>query len=237
MITSKAIVFQTVKFQDNHLIVKCFTEIDGLKSYFVRGVLGSKKGQSKRAMFQPLSLLEIEAQHKNKGQLEYFKEVKLAYPYQTIPFDVQKSSILLFLSEVLHQSIKETENPNPTLFQYIYTQLCWFDQTDSFSHFHLTFLLQLTKYLGFYPSEENLQNPYFEMIEGVFITEETLSCLTLKHTNLVKKLLETPAQITHKTFSNAEKKWLLHFLMEYYALHSEGFYKPKSLEILAEVYS
>jgi len=56
-----------------------------------------------------LTILEIEANHKNKGTLEHFKEIKLATAFSTINTDVFKSTIVIFLSEMLHHSIHEEE--------------------------------------------------------------------------------------------------------------------------------
>ena len=109
IITSKAIVFNTIKYSDSSLIVKCFTEQEGIKSYLVRGVLNSKKRKIQVAYFQPLTQLNIEAIHKQKSNLHTLKDVSISYPYQTIYKDVIKQSIVLFISEVLTKSIQEEE--------------------------------------------------------------------------------------------------------------------------------
>jgi DNA repair protein RecO (recombination protein O) len=83
------------------LIVKCFTKSHGLKSYFVRDAFSGRKSNQKIAYFQPLTILEIEAVHKNKGTLENFKEIKISTPFQTIHTDIYKSTIVMFVSEVL----------------------------------------------------------------------------------------------------------------------------------------
>ena len=103
-VKTKAIVLSALKFQESSLIVKCFTQSDGLKSYFVRNAVASKSakvGGAKTAYFQPMTLLEIEAIHKNKGTLEQLKEIKIYQPYQTIPNEILKSSMLLFIAELL----------------------------------------------------------------------------------------------------------------------------------------
>jgi DNA repair protein RecO (recombination protein O) len=48
--------------------------------------------------------------HKNKGTLENFKEIKISTPFQTIHTDIYKSTIVMFVSEVLHHSIHEENN-------------------------------------------------------------------------------------------------------------------------------
>ena len=95
-VKTKAIVLSSLKYQEKSLIVKCFTESDGLKSYFVPSAYSAKKANQKIAYFQPLTLLEIEANHKNKGTLEHFKEIRLAHSYYTITTDIVKSTLLFF---------------------------------------------------------------------------------------------------------------------------------------------
>lgn len=236
LVKTKAIVISSLKFQEKSLIVKCFTLSNGLKSYFVRDAFSSKKASQKIAYFQPFSILEIEAVHKNKGTLENFKEIKTAVPFQSIHTDIVKSTMVLFLSEMLHYSIQEEEK-NEQLFLFLETALTWLDHHDEISNFHLILLLEITKYLGFYPdlSENNL--PFFEMNEGVFSLFQTGNMLSEHETNLFKKLIDLKFDNDQKVFHVLERQILLKILIDYYSLHLEGFKKPKSLEILKEVFS
>jgi DNA repair protein RecO (recombination protein O) len=235
-IKTQAIVLSAIKFQEKSLIVKCFTQSDGLKSYFIQSAFSSKKSNQKIAYFQPLNILEIEANHKNKGTLEHFKEVKLAYNYQNINTDIVKSSMVLFLSEVLHNSIFEEEK-NENLFSFLETSLMWLDTHDSISNFHLIFLLQLTKFLGFYPQMQETEANYFEMIDGVFSPLQGTSCLNEHETLLLKKLINLKFEDTKKNFHKEERQVLLKVLLEYYSIHLQGFKKPNSLEVLKEIFS
>lgn len=235
-IKTQAIVLSAIKFQEKSLIVKCFTKSDGLKSYFIPTAFSSKKSSQKIAYFQPLNILEIEANHKNKGTLEHFKEVKLAYNYQNINTDIVKSSMVLFLSEVLHNSIFEEEK-NENLFSYLETSLMWLDTHDTISNFHLIFLMQLTKFLGFYPQLQETNAAYFEMIDGVFSPFQGISCLNEHETQLLKKLLNLRFEDTQKNFHKEERQVLLKIILEYYSIHLQGFKKPNSLEVLKEIFT
>jgi len=109
LVKTKAIVLSALKYQEKSLIVKCFTQSDGLKSYFVPNAFAAKKSNQKIAYFQPLTILEIEATHKNKGTLEHFKESRLATPYNSDNTNIVQSTILIFLSEVMHHRSREEE--------------------------------------------------------------------------------------------------------------------------------
>lgn len=235
-VKTKAIVLSALKFQDKNLIVKCFTESDGLKSYFIRGAFSTTGRGSKAAYFQPLTILDIEAVHKNKGTLETLKEFKIATPFATLHHEVTKSTIVLFLSEMLHHSIREEER-NAPLFAFLETALDWFDHHDAIANFHLILLLEVTKYLGFYPDVTHLEAKYFEMTEGVFSDFHAISSLSENETGLLRRLMALKFDDAHKAFHVSERQALLKILVDYYAYHLEGFRAPQSLEVLREIFS
>lgn len=236
LVKTKAIVISSLKFQEKSLIVKCFTLSNGLKSYFVRDAFSNRKGSQKIAYFQPLSILEIEAVHKNKGTLENFKEIKTAVPFQSIHTDIVKSTMAMFLSEMLHYSIQEEEK-NESLFLFLETALTWLDNHDEISNFHLILLLETTKYLGFYPDVSEIDLPYFKMNDGVFTLFHGLGSLTEHETSLLKKLIDLKFDNVQKVFHVIERQILLKILIDYYSFHLDGFKKPKSLDVLREIFS
>lgn len=236
LVKTKAIVISSLRYQEKSLIVKCFTQSDGLKSYFVQSAFSNKKSSQKIGYFQPLTILEIEAIHKNKGTLEHFKEIKLATAYQTINTDVIKSTIVIFLSEMLHHSIQEEEK-NESLFTFLETALLWLDTHEETSNFHLILLLEITKFLGFYPDVTEIENNHFEMKDGIFSPFLGTSCLTQHETHLFKKLIDLKFDSNQKVFAGIERQILLKILLDYYTIHLDGFKKPKSLDVLKEVFA
>lgn len=235
-VKTKAIVLSSLKFQEKSLIVKCFTQSHGLKSYFVRDAFSSRKSNQKIAYFQPMTVLDIEAVHKNKGTLESFKEIKIASPFHSIHSDIYKSTIVMFVSEILHHSIHEEEK-NEHLFTFLETALEWLDNHDEVANFHLILMLETTKYLGFYPDISDMDMPFFEMTEGVFTPFHAISSLTEHETNLFKKLVDLKFDNDQKVFHVLERQIVLKILIDYYSFHLDGFKKPKSLDVLKEVFS
>ena len=236
LVKTKAIVLSALKYQEKSLIVKCFTKSEGLKSYFVPSAFSTKKSSQRIAYFQPLTILEIEANHKNKGSLEHFKEIKVGYPYQTINLDIFKTTIVIFLSEVLHHAIKEEEK-NESLFTFLETALIWLDTHDEIANFHLILLLEVTKFLGFYPDDSEADLPFFDITEGNFTLHQGMNSLSQNESFLLKKLIELKFDSGQKLFTSSERQLLLKNLLDYYAIHLDGFKKPKSLEVLKEVFS
>ncbi len=238
IVSTKAIVFNAIKYGDSSLIIKCFTQKEGIKSYMLAGVLSSKKRKIKAAYFQPLTQLEIVANHNNKGNLNSIKEVQVTYHYKSIPTNIVKQTIVLFLSEVLSNIIREEEK-NTALFNYIEAGLQWLDTHKSIANFHLLFLLNLSYFLGFYPEVTNNHKKGFNLLEGCF-TDEIYQKEIIKKEKLVlfKKLLGIHFDaIEDVSFHKKERQLILQVILQYFELHLGSFKKPKSLAILETVFS
>jgi DNA repair protein RecO (recombination protein O) len=238
IINTKAIVLSSLKYGDTSLIVRCFTLNEGIKTYLVRGVLKAKKGKIKAAYFQPLTQLNIEASHNNKGNLNSLKEVHVINPYKSIHSTIFKQTIVLFLSEILSSSIQEEEE-NALLFSFIETSLIWLDTHDKISNFHLLFMLNLSKYLGFYPDVSGVENQYFNLLDGGFIPS-ALEKEVIYGDDLhqFKKLLGTNFDTVETVkFSKRERQQVLSIIIRYFELHLDGFRNPKSLGVLETVFS
>lgn len=236
LVTTKAIVISAIKYAEADLIVKLFTESSGLKSYHLRGVLKSKKGKFRASQFQPLTLLEIQANHKNKGTLEYLKDVKVSEPYKTLHTDIVKSTVVMFLSEMLKYAVQEEESNNK-MFEYIEESLLWYDAHTT-ANFHLLFLLNLTKFLGFYPDTQNFDRHYFNLLDGTFEDwESNRYCISGEELLILKTLLGTTIDdISRRKLHRNNRLSFLNCLMLYYELHLQGFKKPKSLTVLKDLF-
>src|ERR1700750_1569339 len=105
---TRAIVLHTIKYSETSVIAKIYTERFGLVSYIVKGVR-SAKSKSKASLLQPLTLLEMEVSPRETKQFQFIKEFRRAYNYRAIPFDIMRSSVALFLLEVISKSIREHE--------------------------------------------------------------------------------------------------------------------------------
>lgn len=236
-VTTKAIVLSSLKYGDTSLIVKAFTQSDGLKSYLLKGILTSKKGKLKPGLFQPLTQLEIVAVHKNKGTLESIREAKVVQHYQTLQTDIVKNSLVLFLAETLSIAIQEEEE-NLGLFEYLTYAFYWLDTRESNPNFHLLFLLHLTKYMGFYPETSDAEMPYFDLLEGCFLASPTLNPMLngIALKNFKQFLGINFDGLFSVKLNNDQRQDLLKKLLLYFELHLQGFRMPKSLAVLNAVF-
>ncbi len=236
-VKTKAIVISSLKYGEADLIVKLFTQSSGLKSYLLRNILKSRKGKLRTSLFQPLTHLDIEANHKDKGTLERMREAKVTHHYQSLHTDVVKSSIVLFLSEVLRSSIQEEEE-NRSLFHFLENTTLWLDTNEQNSNFHLLFLLHLTQHLGFYPDVSTKDLPYFNLLDGTFEHAEINNyCHNDYRISLLKTLLGTNFDgLTDIKLNQNQRTAFLHMLLQYYELHLHGFKKPRSLAVLNTIF-
>ncbi|TYB78871.1 DNA repair protein RecO [Bizionia myxarmorum] len=232
----KAIVLSKIKFRDNDLIISCYTQHRGLSSYLIRGAFKSRRPGT-IAYYQLLSQLEIVETYKPNQSLHYIKEVKSSFVYKTLHTNVIKSSIVLFLAEVLANVLKEEEQ-NILLFDYLETALQWLDSETSYANFHLLFLLKLTKHLGFYPDMTQTEVGVFNLQSGYFeANSKHIYAVSLGNNLILKQLLDINFDALNRVKLNADQRQaFLNMLMQYFELHLGYFKKPKSLQIFNEVF-
>ncbi len=237
VVATKAIVFSALKYSEADLIVTCFTQEAGIKSYMLRGVFKSKKGAVRVSYFQPLMQLDIVANHKNKGTLEYIKDVKVTQAYKTLHTNIVKMGVVMFTAEMLKSCIKEEEK-NESLYNFIEESINWLDEAEEISNFHISFLLQLTKYLGFYPDTSDKEAQFFNLLEGYFENFETSRySISGISTEALKQFLDKNLQQTAAIkLSKSERAGTLDLLIKYYQLHIQNFQIPKSLAVLGQLY-
>lgn len=235
MIKTPAIVLSSLKYGDSAKIIKLYTETSGLKSFISNSVY--TKHNRKNALFTSLNQIEIIFEDKNNQNLLYFKEVSHAFHYESLYQSPTKTTIALFLSEILNSVLNEEESNRP-LFQFIKNSLIEFDKKQTaFADFHLWFLTNLTRYLGFYPNLENDAH-YFDLTNGVS-SQEIPSGFYITGTDLqnFEKLISLNFFNQSQTaFSQQQRNLLLSTLVRYYELHLADFRQPKSLEILNQIF-
>ncbi|MEN0055116.1 MAG: DNA repair protein RecO [Mucilaginibacter sp.] len=237
---TRGIVFKATDYGESSVIVQLFTEKFGLQSYIING---AKKPKAKigRNMLQPLHLLDLVVYHKNTGSVQRIAELKNSPVLQTIPYDVIKSCIAIFLNEVLYKAIKQ-QSADENLFDFVFSAIEWLDhQKDNVANFHLLFLVRLSRYLGFFPDRFLAADAdYFDMKNGTFsrYKPDSLLYLSPPHTQNFGLLLQCNFEnMQQLKFSNDERRYLIQKMLEYYALHIEGFGNIRSADVLEEVLS
>ena len=238
LVNTKAIVISKLRYRDHDLIVKCYTEHFGVQSYLLRGVLKSKKGKIKSAYFQLLSQLDLIVSYKESRSLQSIKEVRPSILYNDIHTNVIKSAIAMFLAEVLSGILKEEEG-NKGLYSYLENVFVLLDTSDKVTNFHLLFLLKLTQFLGFYPEFNNSHFEYFNLEEGKFQPNKSnLYCITNQTLVDFKRILGINFdELKSVKLNTSRRRELLNVILLYFELHLGNLTKPKSVEVLNQVFA
>lgn len=258
-VKTRAIVLQSIKYGDSSLVVKMLTEEMGIQSFMVKGVYG-KKSKMKAALFQNMMLLDIVAEI-GGSSLGFIKDISLSHYYRSISLDFKKTTILIFISELLSKSIAESE-PDEVMFNYIYSSMLWLDEAESgYADFPIIFAMRLSYYLGFFPNLDTYtEGSCFDLLNGNFkrgnnndiyqldaelskafyqlsVISYQLSAVGQLSTDNSQQTLSDLSQVF--SFSGSlvlsTRRQLLEAVVTYYKLHSDNVREIKSLEVLREM--
>ena len=106
---ARGIVLGTLKYGEKGVIAHILTDTLGRQSYMVQGIRPSSHG-SKMALLQPMFAVEFEGLTSSKMSM---------HRMHTTPFDIRKSTQMLFMAEVLYRLIRENE-PIESLFDFVW---------------------------------------------------------------------------------------------------------------------
>ncbi|REA59350.1 DNA repair protein RecO [Dyadobacter luteus] len=225
---TRGIALSYIKYKESSIIAKIYTELFGVQTYIVNGVRSSSAKHNRIALFQPLTLLDLVVYHKGKqDEIHRISEIKCYHPFKTLPYHVLKSSLALFITEILVKSLREEEENQP-LFYFLEQSVIYLDEADDgFENFHIQFMLQLASYLGFgVETQEDLEREihhhHFPQIGdaieltamGRMIAEDYGTVIALDRTRRVSILEKT---------------------LFFFKIHLEGLGEIRSLDVLKEV--
>jgi len=223
---TKGLVISFLRYRETSIIVRIFTRELGLKSYIVNGVR-SKGAKSKMAFYQPLTLLDLVVYDKEGASLNRVSEVRLSKAYERIPFDFQRSSIAMFMGEVLGKSIYE-DYQNESFYDFIEYSLGLLDEDSVILvHFPLVFLWESSKYLGFAPNDA--ASFFDELSDEAYHPEQVKGEM-----DYLDILIEDSFSCNQKIHAAHRKNLLDHFLV-YYSKHLESAQEWKSVKVLRQL--
>ena len=236
---TKAIILHSIKYGDTGVIAYVYTLHYGRLSLLVQGVR-KKNARIRLNNLQPLQVLDIDFYYKEKNEMHRLKELKPVLSQDSILFDINKTTVALFVAEILYKTLKEHVN-NETLFYFLVKKIEELELLkENLSLFHIQFLFDFTLYLGFFPNSDNIEtSAYFNMREGIFTR------LKPGHEFYVTgELLDYFRKMFYREDTIAEKERipvfyrneLLNILLDYYLLHIDTFGNLKSLSVLKDVF-
>ncbi|WP_075603880.1 DNA repair protein RecO [Saccharicrinis aurantiacus] len=238
--TTRGIVLNYTRYGETSVISHIFTEEFGRQSYMINGVK-SRKNKGKNIFLQPLALVDLEVYNKNKSQIQRVKDFKVNTPFFQIPFEPLRRSIAFFMAEVLSKSLTEEHKPHNNLFNFLHQSIEILDSDiQGLENYHLFFLLQLTKPLGFFPNIDNhINSRYFDLNNGHFtdIEPSHKHFMNAWETEILKEISHLGlTQLGLLKLNRESRTQFLEKLLQYYNYHLHGFTKIKSLDILKELF-
>lgn len=226
------ILLSKIDYSESSLILRFFTREEGLVSFLFQG--GKKKKGN--ALF-PLSRAEINCYKRSDSSLSKISSIDISTVKQELFFDPIRSSILFFVSELCSTTI-QNEEEDLALYQFLEQEIDFIHNSKEFTNYPIYFLLEYTKYLGFYP--QSCSNAlFFDLEEGEFtvgkpvghkyISDDSIAILN----SLVN---QPPTEILARTISKSSRKKMLNNLLTYYRFHQAGFKELKSIEVLEALF-
>jgi DNA repair protein RecO (recombination protein O) len=237
ILNSSGIVLSTLRYSDSSVIARIYTQAKGLRSFMVRTGKG-KNALPKLAMLQPLSLVDISFSDDERKNLHTLRSLERGVALKDIPFNPVKTCIALFVAEMIGRAIEEQEH-NPELFKFLQNSILLLDdETESPANFHLKFLIEFTRFLGFYPSDDYRAGAQFDLTEGEFLLGDSIhpyfidKQLSGRFYELIKVGMSTYGSVK---LPNEQRRELLQKLIDYYRLHLDGMKEINSHKVLEEV--
>lgn len=236
---SKGIVLRNTNYGESSIISRIYTLEDGVQSFIINSVRKGK-GSIKPSHLMPLNLLEMVFYFKPNAGIHRIKELKCNPILSNIHEDVIKNSLSLFFTEVINLSIKEEES-NPALFQFLESFIQLLDlEHGSLRHFPHFFMVQYSKYLGFFPKGNYTSGDVFDLVEGRYThhAEPGNPALDEQCTNYLWQLSSMNIdQVNTLLTGKHVRDEFLQGIVQYYELHMLHGRKIKSHIVIKQVLS
>jgi DNA repair protein RecO (recombination protein O) len=206
-------------------------------------VHGARKRKSNHppALFQALQIVNVEMSYREKANLQTLKEINLVHQLTQLHTQIVKSSIALFLAELIQKTIREEEK-NEGLFNFFYHFILQLDQApmEQAANYHLWFMVQHSRFLGILPAANfdaahqvfNMQSGEFEAeVPAPFRFQAELGIL------LQQLLISSLDELKDLKLSQSQRRKLLNGLVQYYQIHLPEMGELKSLDVLETVFA
>lgn len=230
---TRGIILHRFLHTDNKVIVKIYTELYGTNAYLCFRSSSKKNSH----LFLPMSLVDMEAERKNKGNFDYIKEAKTLSNIYLGEYDIAASSVCMFLNEILYKLLSDA-GEDRALFDFLFSSLQQFFTQKFTPDFHLRFLTALTRELGCFPENNYTSSEMiFNMEKSCFMhnsdAKKEEKMLGFYFHCLLKQGLFPANQ--EEIIPYIYRNPLLDMILSYYTLHLVDLSQIKSHEILKTV--
>lgn len=224
-VKTKGVVLQYLKYKETSIILHMYTADYGYQSYIVNGVRSAKAKANKIGLFQPLTLLEVVAYHKEGKTLHRLSEAKISRPTPDISANFLKTSIGLFISEVVYNVLRGESEPDPATYVFLERAILFLNDTDNgLENFHLHFIANLSQYIGLSPLN---YDEFCQVVHRHASYEEVVQLETY---------FSSITESVDCVIPGERRAKLLDLWLHYFEIKLSSFKYPRSLEVLREVF-
>lgn len=231
---TRGVVLHTLKYGERQMIIHIFTAEYGRLSYITK----LSQRNNPRGLFQPLFVLEFDA-WSGRGELHHIDQPLQAVPLAELLFDIVKSTIALFLSELLYRLIQEGE-PDESLYQFVEHSIVALDgMQEGVANFHLWFLVRLTEYMGYAPRDNYTEGSALDYRNGHYTPTPPAHTLVMlpPEAALFHRLRHCDCDaLGDVALSREQRVTMLERLTDLYGYHTDAIYGVNSLRILSEIF-
>lgn len=228
METQNCFLLSYLKYGDNDAVLHFLGKDSGFFTAFATGIYASKN--KKKAYLFPLNKLNVTFSNRQKSSnllnLSKIERVVLDYDYN----NVKINTTLFFISDFLYQVLKEETHHAKIYFEIeVFLNKLFAENFNSY----IAFIFRMLSLQGISPLCEDCT--YLNPETGNFETEKSHEFFDEELSNVWKKYLthENTYQIH---LNRTLRKKVLESLMIYYTIHFSGFFEPKSLDIIQQIY-
>jgi DNA repair protein RecO (recombination protein O) len=227
------IFLKKIDYSESSVIIHLFTLENGFQAFLFQG--GKKK---KANLLQPLSIVEITTYSRPDSDLGKISEVATDFVPQSIPFHPLKSGLAFFITEMLGQVLKSSDEDRK-MYAFLKHEIQWIDASSELTNYPLFFLLKFANQIGVGIHLAQKEGRIFDLQEGE-ISNQTPTNHTYTNDEVVpilSALLQSDRnEILAKKIHKTHRRQIINHLMDYYTLHIDGFKVPKSLEVIQTIF-
>jgi DNA repair protein RecO (recombination protein O) len=230
------------------MVAWVLTDVGGRQTYMVQGVRSTRGHGNKAALLQPMFLVEFEGMESRRAEMHRFREIRAAVPLLSVPFDVRKGTVSLFMAETLYRLVREVEANSP-LFEFVWGAVLALDGLDSaasssaVANFHLWFMVGLARHLGFFPGNKWRAGMWFDIREGIFVPVEPRGpAFSRENSALLGRLMEIGAEgvrageLGALALNRTQRSEFLNAMLAHFGYHLDATRDIRSVDILREVF-
>lgn len=229
LVKTDAIILHLQKYKDNTSILHAFTNDYGRINFIAYGV-GGKKGKIPNAYFIPLNRAEFVFNYNSTKTIQQLKEINIKH-YNNIESDIYKSSVSLFIAEVLYNILIHPQ-PDNRLYLFIENIIDELNKSQYISNLNIYFLLHLADYLGITPDIYE-QDSLFNLTSSDTFISDSNYYLTTQEIHFLRHIYDN-YQINE--INRQERQTLINKLCIYFENQIDFFKRPKSIDILRQMF-